>query len=144
MVQGKQERISYKVKKRLDKPEEEWVRVENTHPSVIRQSDFDIVQKLLQYDGRASKSSKGANLFSGFLFCGDCKTPMIRRVNQYKGKKTAFYICQTKNISEDKLKNCPFRAFKTVTAFENKEKGYDSNQKISSKRPACDYPQRAG
>ena len=84
MVQGKQERISYKVKKRLDKPEEEWVRVENTHPAVIRQSDFDIVQKLLQYDGIASKSSEGANLFSGFLFCGDCKTPMIRRVNQYK------------------------------------------------------------
>ena len=25
MVQGKQERISYKVKKRLDKPESEWV-----------------------------------------------------------------------------------------------------------------------
>ena len=97
MVQGKQERIIYKVKKRLDKPENEWVRVENTHPAVIRQSDFDIVQKLLQYDGRASKSSERANLFSGFLFRGDCKTPMIRRVNQYKGKKKAFYICQTKN-----------------------------------------------
>ena len=28
MVQGKQERISYKVKQRLDKPESEWVKVE--------------------------------------------------------------------------------------------------------------------
>ena len=57
MVQGKQERISYKVKQRLDKPESEWVKVENTHPAIIRQNDFDVVQKLLQYDGRASKIS---------------------------------------------------------------------------------------
>lgn len=51
--------------------------------------------------------------FQGFLFCGDCKTPMIRKVNKYKGKKKAFYICQTKNkggactrhsIQEDVLK----------------------------------------
>ena len=92
MVQGKQERISYKVKQRLDKPESEWVKVENTHPAIIRQNDFDVVQKLLQYDGRASKTSDSANFFSGFVFCGDCHTPMIRRVNQYKGKKKAFYI----------------------------------------------------
>ena len=101
MVQGKQERISYKVKQRLDKPESEWVKVENTHPAIIRQSDFDVVQKLLQYDGRASKTLDSANFFSGFVFCGDCKTPMIRRVNQYKGKKKAFYICQTKNKGGD-------------------------------------------
>ena len=101
MVQGKQERISYKVKQRLDKPESEWVKVENTHPAIIRQSDFDVVQKLLQYDGRASKTLDSANFFSGFVFCGDCKTSMIRRVNQYKGKKKAFYICQTKNKGGD-------------------------------------------
>lgn len=97
MVQGKQERISYKVKKRRDKPVQEWVRVEHTHPAVISRSDYEIVQKLLQYDGRASKTSEGASLFSGFLFCGDCNTPMIRRVNQYKGKEKVFYICRTKN-----------------------------------------------
>lgn len=126
MVQGKQERISYKVKKRLDKPKNEWVRVENTHPAVIRQSDFDIVQKLLQYDGRASKSLKRANLFSGFLFCGDCKTPMIRRVNQYKGKKKAFYICQTKNkggnctrhsILEETLKTIVLKEIQTYSSL---------------------------
>ena len=72
MVQGKQERISYKVKQRLDKPESEWVKVENTHPAIIRQNDFDVVQKLLQYDGRASTTSDSANFFSGFVFCGDC------------------------------------------------------------------------
>ena len=121
----KQERISYKVKQRLDKPESEWVKVENTHPAIIRQNDFDVVQKLLQYDGRASKTSDSANFFSGFVFCGDCK-PMIRRVNQYKGKKKAFYICQTKNkggdctrhsISEEVLKRIVLKEIQAYTAL---------------------------
>lgn len=126
MVQGKQERISYKVKQRLDKPESEWVKVENTHPAIIRQNDFDVVQKLLQYDGRASKTSDSASFFSGFVFCGDCKTPMIRRVNQYKGKKKAFYICQTKNkggdctrhsIPEEVLKRIVLKEIQAYTAL---------------------------
>ena len=24
-------------------------------------------------------------MFSGLLFCGDCKEPMVRRINRYKG-----------------------------------------------------------
>lgn len=126
MVQGKQERISYKVKKRLDKPENEWVKVENTHPPIICQNDFDIVQKLLQYDGRASKTSDHANLFAGFLLCGDCRTPMIRRANTYKGEKKYFYICQTKNkglgcsrhsIPEEILKTIVLREIQTYSSL---------------------------
>ena len=126
MVQGKQERISYKVKKRLDKPESEWVRVKNTHPAIINQSDFDVVQKLLQYDGRASKTSDSASFFAGFIFCGDCGVPMIRRVNRYKGKEKAFYICQTKNkggdctrhsIPEEVLKKIVLKEIQMYTAL---------------------------
>lgn len=113
MVQGKQERISYKLKARQNKPEEEWIKVTDTHPAIINQNEFELVQRLLKYDGRALQNTGVSNLFSGFLFCGDCKTPMIRKVNKYKGKKKAFYICQTKNkggactrhsIQEDVLK----------------------------------------
>ncbi len=97
MVQGKQEVISYKVKKRLDKPHEEWQRVTDTHEGIIRKNDFELVQKLMKCDGRASSTSDKSNLFSGILFCGDCKAPMIRRKNKYKGKEKVFYICSTKN-----------------------------------------------
>ena len=126
MVQGRQERINYKVKKRLDKPKSEWVKVENTHPAIISRNDFYVVQKLLQYDGRASKTSEHANLFSGFVFCGDCKSPMIHRVNQYKEKKKAFYICQTKNkggdctrhsIPEEVLKRIVLKEIQVYTAL---------------------------
>lgn len=126
MVQGKQERISYKVKKRLNKPEQEWTKVEKTHAGIIKESDFAVVQRLLLYDGRASKTSKSSNLFAGFLFCGDCGTPMIRRVNKYKGKEKAFYICQTKNkggdctrhsISAEVLKEIVLKEIQTYTVL---------------------------
>lgn len=99
MEQGKQEKISYKVKKRIVKPEEQWSRVKNTHEAVISDMDFMLVQELLRFDGRISADTDTANLFSGILLCADCKTPMIKRVNTYKGKKKVFYICQTKNKS---------------------------------------------
>jgi len=99
MVQGKQEKINYKVKKRIAKPETEWICVRNTHESIIMEKEFDTVQELMKYDGRSSGDSDTANLFSGILVCADCKAPMIKRVNVYKGKKKVFYICQTKNRS---------------------------------------------
>ena len=99
MVQGKQEKVNYKVKKRIDKPQEEWICVKNTHKAIISEVEFLTVQDLLKYDGRASSNTDTANLFSGVLICADCKAPMIKRVNSYKGKKKVFYICQTKNKS---------------------------------------------
>ena len=99
MEQGKQEKISYKVQKRIVKPEEEWIQVKNTHEAIISEADYNLVQELLKFDGRASVDTGTANLFSGILMCADCKVPMIKRVNTYKGKKKVFYICQTKNKS---------------------------------------------
>ncbi len=140
MIQGKQERISYKVKKRQDKPKEEWVKVLNTHEAIIQQDDFEVVQRLLKYDGRALQSTGAANLFSGFLFCGDCKAPMIRKVTKYKEKKKAFYICQTKNkgesctrhsIPEDVLKKIVLKEIREyMDAFLDYSKGQESVQKL--------------
>ncbi len=100
MVQGKQEKINYKVKKRINKPQEEWICVKNTHEALVSEFDFKLVQDLLNYDGRALRNTDTASLFSGILVCADCKAPMIRRMNSYKGKKKVFYICQTKNKSQ--------------------------------------------
>ncbi len=121
MVQGKQEKINYKVKKRIDKPKEEWICVENTHEAIVSEVDFLIVQDLLKYDGRASNNTDTANLFNGVLVCADCKAPMVKRVNSYKGAKKVFYICQTKNksmgcsrhsIEEELLKRIVFKEIK--------------------------------
>ncbi len=100
LVQGRTERINYKVKKCVEKPEEEWIRVENTHEPIISADDFEIVQNLLRADGRISPEKKEISPFMGLLFCGDCKEQMVRRVNRYKGTERVYYICSTKNRGE--------------------------------------------
>ncbi len=124
MVQGKREKISYKMKKRIVKPEDEWVCVENTHEAVISKMDFDIVQELLMYDGRSSAGTGTANFFCGVLFCADCGVPMVKRTNKYKGRQKVFYICQTKNqsrgctrhsIPEEILKNIVLKEIVSFT-----------------------------
>ncbi len=97
MVQGKSEKVSHKVKRSIEKSREEWVRVPDTHEAVVSAEDFGTVQRLLEIDTRASAGKAGCHMFTGFLFCGDCGEPMIRRVNRYKGKEKVYFICPTRN-----------------------------------------------
>ena len=100
MVQGRSEKVSYKVDMVLKKPEDEWIKVPGTHEAIICREDFLKVQRLLQVDTRAGKGKETPHMFAGLLFCGDCKEPMIRRVNRYKGREKIYYICSTRNRSE--------------------------------------------
>ncbi len=97
LLQGKTEKVNYKVKKDIKKPKEEWVRVENTHEPIVSASDFQIVQNLLKSDGRVSPESGGVSPFAGLLFCGDCGEHMIRRLVRYGDSARMYYICSTKN-----------------------------------------------
>ncbi len=112
LVQGKEEKINYKVNKSVMKPQEEWTRVPGAHEAIISREDFEIVQDLLQVDTRAGNGGEKAHLYACILFCGDCMQPMQRRVDRYKGQEKVSFICATKNkggqctrhtISEDDL-----------------------------------------
>lgn len=97
LVQGKEEKVNFKVKKSVMKPEEEWTKVREAHEAIISKEDYEIVQDLLKIDTRAGAGEKKSHIYAGILFCGDCMEPMIRRVNRYKGKETVSFICSTKN-----------------------------------------------
>ena len=45
------------------------------------------VKVMMQRDMRCSPDQDEAHLFSGFLFCGDCQQPMIRKTVPSKTKK---------------------------------------------------------
>lgn len=97
LVQGKEEKVNYKVKKSVRKPEDEWIRVPGAHEAIISNEDFEIVQDLLKVDTRAVCGEKKAHIYAGLLFCGDCMEPMTRRINRYKGKENVSFICSTQN-----------------------------------------------
>ncbi len=126
MVQGKNKKVSHKVKHSVVKPKEEWVRVPDTHEAVVSAEDFETVQKLLAIDTRASAGKARCHIFTGFLYCGDCGEPMIRRVNRYKGRSKVYFICPTRNkglgctrhsIPEEELKHLVLAGLKQQLAL---------------------------
>ena len=79
LAQGKQTTPNYKIKTRVMKPEEEWVKVEDTHEAIIPAKDFALVQELLAQDTRISPEKEALYPLAGLLYCGDCKEPMVRK-----------------------------------------------------------------
>ncbi|WP_099871434.1 recombinase family protein [Streptococcus suis] len=66
---------SYKDKRSIDLPREDWLIFKNTHEAIIDQETFDIVQKMRSHK-RSNQRYKNRlgheNLFAGLVFCGTC------------------------------------------------------------------------
>lgn len=67
LEQGKREKVSYKVKKTIEKPKSAWVRVEHNHTPIISEADFKAVQELLKRDTRAEKAMTEPKLYAGLV-----------------------------------------------------------------------------
>lgn len=120
-VQGKKSSPNYKVHEMKDIDEAEWIRVEDTHEAIITDDDFMAVKTMLGRDMRSASDSSDANVFSGFVFCGDCKQPMVRKVVPAGNKKYYYYVCSsnkrkegcsTHSISVKELESTVFNAIR--------------------------------
>ena len=79
-------RKSYKHKKRMVRSKEDWVIFENTHPAIISQNDFDLVQELRRHKKKFQKCEE-VNPFSGMVYCADCGRPM--------------YLCRSRSLTKE-------------------------------------------
>ena len=79
LLQGRQETHNHKLKNIIQKPVEEWIRIENTHAPIIQKRDFDLVQKISSLDTRTAPDGEAVYLFSGLLVCGCCGGRMTRK-----------------------------------------------------------------
>jgi len=93
LIQGKKGTPNYKMKQVLEKPEEEWLRVENAHDWIIPRHDFDLVKRIKNLDTRTAPGSDRVYLFSGILICGCCGSRMTRKTVPYKDKQYYYYYC---------------------------------------------------
>lgn len=93
LTQGKATTPSYKVHKRLTKPEDEWIVIQDNHEPIIARADFDSVQKVLSLDTRTSPNENFVQLFSGMVFCGECGASMVRKTVPAGNKKYVYYVC---------------------------------------------------
>lgn len=93
LIQGRYRKISYKVKKCVEKPEEEWSVHENAMEPIISRIDFKTVQMLIERDTLQAPGTDISYMYSGMLFCGDCGHPMFRRQYDGKNERKVFYFC---------------------------------------------------
>lgn len=101
LEQGKREKVSYKVKKTIEKPKSAWVRVEHNHTPIVTEADFKAVQELLKRDTRAEKAMTEPKLYAELIFCGDCGRGMVSRKVTYKDTVNEYYICSGYNRGKE-------------------------------------------
>ena len=91
-VHNKQSNISFKNKKKVRKPQEEWYRVENTHEAIISEEAFQKVQELIASRRRRQKNGT-TQIFSGLVKCADCGWSLAYGVNSQNKNPYAHYHC---------------------------------------------------
>lgn len=94
LIQNKYNKISYKDKGKIKMPKEEWIVSENTHEPIIDRHTFDLAQEL-QRQRTKSVHATPNGIFSGKLFCADCKKAMERQYARRKDRGFIGYVCKT-------------------------------------------------
>lgn len=99
---------SYKDKRKVDNPKEDWLIFKNTHEAIIDQETFDIVRKMRNHK-RSNQRYKNRigheNLFAGLVFCGTC------------GRKHYFCPQEKNGLNHDHYKCSGYR--KPIDGCEN-------------------------
>ena len=84
--------VSYKNKKRIDRPESEQFRFEGTHEPLIDSQTWEIVQDNRRHKRRYTKF-KEPSLFSGLVYCMDCGAVMTYHRTHGEKEAKARFIC---------------------------------------------------
>ena len=83
---------SFKSKKKIDRPREEWKIFKNTHPAIISEEDFYLVQELRKNRRRQNRTGI-VSMFSGLVYCADCGSKMYYSSTDDKKKDYAHFFC---------------------------------------------------
>ena len=91
LVSGKKRIASFKNKKVIRKPEEEWIVVENQFQPLVSQQLWDAAHERLK--ARKRETANGfVNIFAGLVKCGDCGYAL--GLTNAKTQKN-YFVCQT-------------------------------------------------
>lgn len=102
-VHGIQTNISYKNKKKIRKPPEEWLRIENTHEAIVSKEVFERVQEQIASRRRKIKTAT-TQIFSGLVKCADCGWSMSYGTNNSNSKPFHYFVCT--NYRQHGPKHC--------------------------------------
>ena len=93
-IHNRQTNISYKNKKRVRKPEDEWIRVENTHKAIIGKDLFSQVQEQIANRRRKMKTGE-THIFAGLIKCADCRKALSISTHAHSVAPYRYFNCTT-------------------------------------------------
>jgi len=93
LVQGTKRKASYKSKKLLDVPKDQWFRAEGTHEAVIDRETFDAVQHRIGSRVRSDGTGK-THMLAGKVKCMDCGSVMQRLTHTYREIPKSYLQCK--------------------------------------------------
>lgn len=93
-VNFKTHRQSYKIKKTIENPPEQWKIFRNTHEAIVDEETFERVQELRRNKRRPAKTGK-TNLFSGVAYCADCGEKMYYCTTLNFEERQDHFVCST-------------------------------------------------
>ena len=85
---------SYKDKRRVEHSREECLVFENTHPALVTQEVWDIVQRVRKNKRRRTNMDE-QNKYSGLVFCADCGSNMVLHRAHTISASYNHFICRT-------------------------------------------------
>ena len=122
---------SYKDKRKVEHPREECLVFEGTHPALVTQEVWDIVQRVRQNRHRPTKMDE-LNKYSGLVVCADCGSTMVlHRAHTMKPtwnnftcrtyKKDGSEVCTAHYIRECVLDEVILEDLRRVTAMAREQ-----------------------
>ena len=101
-VNFRSHKASYKDKRAVMNPQDEWLIFENTHEAIIDRETWELAQKLRKTPRRIDHIEE-ANPFTGLLYCAECGAKLYNHRTRAgsKGKPypTDFFDCSTYTLA---------------------------------------------
>ena len=126
-VNFKTSRKSYKSKKKILNPKDEWLVFENTHEAIIDQETFNIVQRIRDNE-RVRNNLGEMPILSGMLYCAYCGNKLYQVRGKDWNHDKEYFVCssyrkQKDMCTSDQIKNVQVESIllhelKNITAFE--------------------------
>ena len=140
MIQNRRQRLSYKYRKIICNPKENWIIVENTHEAIIDKESFNKVQEILPKQHQRN-DKKELFLLDGLLKCADCGHNISIRARRANGKSTTvcnyyrkynkdFRLCTAHGFDYDTLEQGIAKEIKKIIYLVNSD---DIESKILKK-----------
>lgn len=93
-------KVSYKIKKCVRVPKEDWIIVENMHEPIISKEQFQQVQDLMK-KRTSIRTRKHDHILKGLIKCGHCGGNMTMKPDtRTNGKVRLNFICSNKNANK--------------------------------------------